>query len=159
MNSTVASVFTAWLHDTDLIAMLLSTTQHWWTTMVPLLLCVVAVHLVFRHAVTLVWFTLKLVIAVGVYVEVKHFVESSVGIDSFRLQALVFGMAGGAMEMSRTIGSDLLKQRAMLLLSSACPSCFPWAEPGPEPEPEPEPVATPEPEEVDTSWISWIRST
>jgi hypothetical protein len=139
----------AWISRTDFGWLLTTpTTDLWWYTGVPVVLCFIAVTLFFRHITTVIWFSVKLSMALVVYLQVRGIIASSIeGDDPLSIEATVLGIPPGTIANASSSAVQLVATHAIGILTTACPSCFPV------PIPPPPPPTTPEGE-----WVNWVDS-
>jgi hypothetical protein len=139
MLDALAAAVEAWLTGTHKMFELLASHPEWWLyTALPLLASLVAVHLFFRHFVSVVWLALKATIAVVVYTHVRAMLASHLGPDPLKLEPTVFGVPAGTLYLTATLGFRVATSRALAAAARACPSCFPTPqEPVPPPPPPP----------------------
>ena len=96
-------------------------------TALPLLASMVAVHLFFRHFVSVVWLALKATVAVVVYTHVRTMLAAQLGPDPLELEPAMFGVPVGTLYLTASLGYRVAASRALAAAASACPSCFPAA--------------------------------
>jgi len=96
-------------------------------TALPLLASMVAVHLFFRHFVSVVWLALKATLAVVVYTHVRTMLAAQLGPDPLELEPAMFGVPAGTLYLTASLGYRVAASRALAAAASACPSCFPAA--------------------------------
>ena len=133
---------------------MLTSQQEWVTIVVPVLICIVLVNLFFRHAFQVIWFSVKVLLAIGLYLQVKETVDNSIGI--LGIEAGLFGIATGAIQLSSSRAKELLRTNVISVIEGVCPGCLP---PAPVPPEEPEEPIGDRAEDEDSSWMNWIRNT
>jgi hypothetical protein len=115
-------------------------------TAILLIMCIVGVNLFFRHTLTIMWFSCKLLISVMVYFQVRDVIHTSIGTDPLGIQSALFGSNIATVEMSMSILNDLIKSKIFSLVDFVCPICMPHT---------PEPIV-----EIELSpWVHWIGNT
>ena len=135
MLDTMAAAVDAWLPGAQQMLALLAAHPEWWLyTALPLLASMAAVHMFFRHFVSVVWLALKATVAVVVYTHVRAMLSSQLGPDPLKLEPAVFGVPPGTLYLTASLGFRVATSRALAAAASACPSCFP-APPEPDPPP------------------------
>jgi len=126
LNASGAAVdawFPAGAHE---ILELLTAHPEWLLyTALPLLASMVAVHLFFRHFVSVVWLALKATVAVVVYTHVRTMLAAQLGPDPLELEPAMFGVPVGTLYLTASLGYRVAASRALAAAASACPSCFP----------------------------------
>jgi hypothetical protein len=92
---------------------------------VPLVICFVCVHVFFRHVFTLTWFSVKLLLAVVVYLHLQtianRYTQSG---DVFCIESKLFGIPPGSIHIMASVGFKIIKSKARTLVTATCPSCF-----------------------------------
>jgi hypothetical protein len=140
LNASIAAA-DAWLPGAHAMLELLTAHPEWVLyTALPLLASMVAVHLFFRHFVSVVWLALKATVAVVVYTHVRTMLASRLGPDPLELEPAMFGVPAGTLYLTASLGCRVAASRALAAAASACPSCFPAP---------PKPAAPPPP----TLWL------
>ena len=125
--------------------------DYWGYAVVPIVICVVSVHLIFRHFFKIIWFSFKLVLSLLLYVQVRDVVSSFVGTDLLSFDSSLFGLPSGTIEISKSIGMNLVKTRVIANLVAVCPTCFP----PPTPDPIQDPIQPPVDDTASKNW--WYR--
>jgi hypothetical protein len=144
----VIPLVATWTSQIGILQDLLSTQHEWWVTAIPLILCIVGVNLFFRHALAIMWFSVKIVLSVVVYFQIREVVYGYVGTDPLGIDATLFGVNGPTLQLTMSIGKELVKSQALAFVGALCPTCFPTPPPIP-------PVV-----EIETSpWVHWMGST
>jgi len=106
-------------------SMLFSITQdNWVYAAVPIVMCGMMVHLLFRHFFSIAWFSFKIFISLLVYVQFRDVVASFIGQDPLSIEQSVFGIPPGTIELTKLIGIHLVKTRILANLAVVCPSCL-----------------------------------
>ena len=142
ITSTATAAMLSWpIHYTQIQSMLSSISiDHWGYAVVPILLCVVSVHLIFRHFFKLIWFSFKFLLSLLLYVQVRDVVSSFVGTDLLSLDSSFLGLPSGTIQTSKSVVIYLVKTRVIDNLASICPTCFPPPTTHPIPDPISEPI-------------------
>jgi hypothetical protein len=160
-STTLGTLFS----PTDTVAVLFAATEHWWITIIPFVVCIIGVNFFFRHFLWVTWYATKILISAMLYTQVKQVVYTSVGIDPMGFEAYLFGVANGALDMSKIMGRNIVGLRVLGAVAEVCPKCIPLLFPyGPDEIREPEEVQDPEEisevveDEDNTSWMNWARS-
>jgi len=133
----------SWLHDTNLSGVLSTTPEFLLQTAIPLVLCVVLVHLFFRHFMSIAWLSVKSLIAAVVYIHVRGLVTSyAQSSDAFCLESTVFGLPPGSINIAASLGFRVIRSRVFAAISATCPSCVsaPTTEPS-------------------SPWVEWMGNT
>ena len=156
MVTDLASVLAPWTTHPEVAAMLLYTTRQWCVTIIPILICVVLVNLFFRHAFSVLWFSFKGLLAVGIYMQVKEVIESSISQDHLGIETGLFGIAAGVLQLSSTKANEILRANALLAIAGVCPMCVPIPKAQEE---QPEPPLGVITNDEDLSWMNWVRNT
>jgi hypothetical protein len=139
-------------------SMLLSiSNDHLVYTAVPILLCITGIHLIFRHFFSIAWFSVKLLISLLIYVHIRDCFYTFIGPDIFSIESSVFGVPSGTLQLTTSIGLQLVKARMMSTLLTVCPTCFNEVKKYPTPPPVKE-EESPIPEESisSSSWVEWM---
>jgi hypothetical protein len=118
----------------------------WFTAAMPPIVCLLGVHLFFRHIFTVLWFSVKVVLAGIVYMHIRTLVSTSPLPYSF--ESIIFGVPTGTLQSPLTIGFQIIQAKALIAIAAACPKCFP--PPIPPPIPPPPPVSP-------SPWVDWIN--
>jgi hypothetical protein len=126
MNSfayTVASFFP----DTErVLGLLIQPPDNLWGyTAIPLLLCLVGVHLFFKNFFRVAWFSIKALVAVGVYLHIRELIWGYLGKDPLKIESTIFGVPVGTLEATRLIGTEIAKKYILTGIATVCPNCFP----------------------------------
>jgi hypothetical protein len=129
---------------------LFATTDQWWTTVVPLLGVVIGVNLFFRHAISVLWFTVKLLISVMIYTHIKEVLHTSIGSDP--MESMLLGITNGTLQMSQMMGREIMKSQLAAFTTAIYPNLFPDV--GEQEEVHEETSI----DEEDISWINWVRN-
>ena len=150
----IADVLAAipWMFYGDISGMLLLATNQWYLIAVPVVICFVFVHLFFRHLVSVLWFTFKAALAIGIYLQCKDVIDNSIGLDPFGIESRVFGTAAGTLSFSSEIAKELIRKKTKHALSMVCPMCVSQVEPADETTEETLFAKT-----EDLSWMAWAR--
>jgi hypothetical protein len=118
----------------------------WFTAAVPPIFCLLGVHLFFRYIYTILWFSVKVVLASMVYVHIRALMSTSTLPYSF--ESIIFGVPSGTLQSPLTVGLQIMQAKALIAIAVACPRCFPTPIPPPVPPP---PPVSPSP------WVDWIN--
>ena len=117
----------------------------WCISFGPPALCLVGIHIIFRNIFTIMWFSVKVVIAGIVYMHIKTLVSSAVLPYSF--ESVVFGIPPGTLQAPLDVAFQIFCAKSLLVVSSICPRCFPT----------PIPPIPPRPKTPSRSpWVDWI---
>jgi hypothetical protein len=155
--STVEYITGLWIpHVGGVLHQLTLAKDDWWVyTIVPVMVCLIGVNLFFRHFVAITWFSVKLLISVIVYANIRDIFTETIGNNPLHIDSNLLGLAAGTFEFSRSLGMQIVKSRAFTALEAACPICFPhttdkhnpprYEPPIPEP-----PIPVPPPQENST---------
>jgi hypothetical protein len=134
----------------DNSGMLMLVTSQWYLSVVPVVICFGLVHLFFRNLVSVLWFTFKAVLAIGMYLQCKEVIDNSIGLDPFGIETKILGIAAGTLGVSSAIAKEIVRKKAKHALSMVCPMCV-----SPD---EDEPVeGTLFAKTEDLSWMAWAR--
>ena len=123
-------------------------TLEWGLATIPPVVCLLAVHILFRNCVTILWFSVKLVLAGLVYMHVQDLMDSSLR-PLISLRSIISGEQSHVMQMSH--GFEMARMHAVVLSRSAvsvfCPTCLP-------------PLEAPTPPEEERHktirWVDWM---
>ena len=119
---------------------------------VPMIFCLVGIHLIFRNFFTITWFSFKIFLSLLVYVQIRDVVSSYVSPHVASFEYKTFGVPPGTMEMTAKLGMQVVKSHVLSTISSICPTCFVAQK---EPEVPVEPMQE-EDTTVTFSWVEWI---
>jgi len=119
----------------------------WTFTVVPIAVCLLGVHLFFRHFVTIMWFSVKLLVAILVYLQLRVIVSSFLQTSRpWSLEETLFNLPTGTINTASVLGFRILKTKTLLFIHECYSGCNLWG-----------PTTIP-PEEY-TSWVDWIGYT
>ena len=157
ITSTAAAAMLSWpIQYMQMQSMLSSiSVDYWGYAVVPIVICVVSVHLIFRHFFKIIWISFKFLLSLLLYVQVRDVVSSFVGTDLLSFDSSLFGLPSGTIQTSKSIGIHLVKTRVIANLVAVCPNCFPPPTPDPIPDPItaiPDPI---QPSMDDTASKNW----
>jgi hypothetical protein len=140
--STVGYITGLWIpYVSRVLQQLTSTQDDWWVyTIIPVMVCLIGVNLFFRHFVAITWFSVKVLISVVVYSNIRYTFVETIGSNPLPIDSNLFGLATGTFEFSRSLGLQIAKSRAFAALEATCPICFPHPPDTPPPPPPPPPV-------------------
>lgn len=116
----------------------------WCVSFGPPILCLLGVHLFFRNIFSVLFFTMKVVIAFMVYVHIKTLVSSAA--VSYSFESILFGVPSGTLHAPLTVGFQILYAKMFSRVISMCPVCFP----------SPTPPIPPPPVPSQSPWVDWI---
>jgi len=135
-------------------SMLLSiSNDHLVYTAVPILLCITGIHLIFRHFFSIAWFSVKLFISLLIYVHIRDCFYTFIGPDIFSIESSVFGVPSGTLQLTTSIGLQLVKARMISTILTVCPTCFTEVKKNPVKEEE---IPIPEESISSSSWVDWM---
>jgi hypothetical protein len=98
----------------------------WCYTVLPVVACVLLVHMFFKHLLVVVWFSAKLMIAVVIYSKLRYLITSYIDqVDVFSIESSLLGVPPGSVRVLYLLGYQIAKEQIMLAISTACPSCIP----------------------------------
>jgi len=138
-------------------SMLLSiSNDHLVYTAVPILLCITGIHLIFRHFFSIAWFSVKLLISLLIYVQIRDYISKFIGPDIFSVESSVFGVPSGTLQLTASIGLQLVKARMISTILTVCPTCFTEVKKYPTPPVKEESVPTEEESISSSSWVDWM---
>jgi hypothetical protein len=100
----------------------------------PFVLCLLAVHLFFRNIFSLIWFSVKGVLAMIVFIHIRQLVAEYMEEDLGSMNMTFFGVSTETLQITTYFALRLLKTKTTSVVKQICPSCFP---PPPKPEPSP----------------------
>lgn len=98
----------------------------------PFVLCLLAVHFLFRNVFSLMWFAVKGLLAMIVFVHIRQLVAEYMEVDLVHVSSTVFGVSTETLQATTYLAMRLLRNRATSVAKQVCPSCFP-APPAPPP--------------------------
>ena len=159
MNNTgVAGMFSLIPPYTQIESMLLSISNDYWLyASIPIMVCVIIVHFICRHFISIVWLSVKIFISLLVYVQIRDVVASFVGQDPLSIESSVFGIPSGTLELTRSVAMGLVKSRIYSIVLASCPACLPKpVPPVEEPYPVQEDESLPLQEDDKTTELSWV---
>jgi hypothetical protein len=138
------------------IASMLSLLTYQWylSAVVPIAICFVLVHVFFRHIIAVLWFSLKIALAVGMYLQFKEVIDHSIGPDPFGIDAGVLGCTIGTLAFQSNVMKKILHGNSLLLLARVCPMCV---SPDTPHSPDETTQDTLFEKTDDSSWIAWAR--
>jgi hypothetical protein len=99
--------------------------DNWVYAAVPIVACLVLVHLLFRHLFSIAWLSFKMFLSLLLYVQFRDLIASFVGQDPLSIEHSVLGIPSGTIQLTKSIGMQLVKTRLLANLVAVCPSCFP----------------------------------
>jgi hypothetical protein len=166
----------AWVSQTDVGWILnVPTTDLWWYTGIPLVLCFIAVNLFFRHIITVTWFSMKLAIAGMVYISARQFIITSMPDNPISIDSTLLDIPPGTIDIVSSAGMQLITTHATAIFKNACPSCFTPPPPPPTPPEGVQRITThatailknacpscftppppPPPTVLEDTWIEWV---
>ena len=157
ITSTAAAAMLSWPIQYMQIQSMLSSISidYWGYAVVPIVVCVVSVHLIFWHFFQIIWFSFKFLLSLLLYVQVRDVVSSCVGTDLLSLDSSFFGLPSGTIQTSKSIGIHLVKTRVIANLVAVCPTCFLTPAPDPIPERITDPIPSPMDDTTLKNW--WYR--
>ena len=89
-------------------------------TVIPLAACLLGVHLFFRHFVTIVWFTVKLFVAVLIYLQIREVMVSTIQTSTnWSLESALFGLPQGTLNTAASLGFKIIKSNFIFTLRDA----------------------------------------
>jgi len=147
LNATTGSVL-SWLPQTT--GSILSWLPHnwvelgWCVSFGPPALCLLGVHLLFRNIFTILFFSVKVVISLIVYMHIRTLVSTAVHPYSF--ESVIFGVPAGTLHAPLTVGLQIIQAKTLIAVTSICPRCFPKSIPPPTP-----------PYVSQSPWIDWMK--
>ena len=123
---------------------------------VPIIICLAGIHLIFRNFFTITWFSFKIFLSLLVYVQIRDVISSYIGQNTASFEYTTFGVPPGTIEMTASIGMELIKARVISTILSICPTCFIGLNAHQEPE---VPVEPPQKEDTNVtfSWVEWVH--
>lgn len=123
---------------------------------VPMIICLAGIHLIFRNFFTITWFSFKKILSLLVYVQIRDVISSYIGQNTASFEYTTFGVPSGTIEMTASIGMELVKARVISTILGICPTCFIGLNAHQEPE---VPVEPPQEEDtnVTISWVEWVH--
>ena len=121
---------------------------------VPIIICLAGIHLIFRNFFTITWFSFKKNLSLLVYVQIRDLVSSYIGSNIESFEYKTFGIPPGTIEMTASLGMQIVKSHVLSTISSICPTCFVGYNAHQEPEVPVEPLQ--EDPTVTFSWVEWI---
>ena len=102
--------------------------EYWWWvyTIFPLILCLILVHYCCRYIFSIAWFSVKLLLALTVYLHIQCIINSYIGTSSnvFCIESELFGIPPGSISVAGTLGFKILKSRTRRIVTEVCPMCF-----------------------------------
>ena len=114
--------------------------EFWLFTVIPLAVCLFGVHLFFRHFVTIAWFSVKLCVAVLVYLQIRNAVTSALETSTpWAIESALFGVPSGTLNTAASLGFSIIKAKGITILREA------YARKKSAPE--------------STSWVDWMNDT
>jgi len=139
-NDTIASLQAAAMAAAE---------SEWWfilTTCFPLVMCLIGVHLFFRHFLTFMWWSVKMLLAGVLYLHTRELIHSYIGTDTLSIESTLLGVPTGTIKLAASVGFGIAKARIMVAVAAACPSLFPLPMP-------------PNEETENSSWGTWVENT
>jgi len=119
-TGTVSQTMTllSWVPQyTQVLAMLSSiSTENFVYALIPILICVVGVHLMFKHFFSLVWLSTKVFLALVLYIQIRDVVATVLEKDPLSIEYRLFGLPTGTLEYTRSIGVGVIKARVLSTL-------------------------------------------
>jgi hypothetical protein len=122
-------------HAWAVLLMPLNDVETGWVSAASFMICLLCVHLCFRHVFTLMWLSTKIVVAGIVFLQVRDFVLSQVD---------VFGVPPGTVDGTASICLRVLQAWALTTVGILCPTCVP---------------APPPPHAPSSPWTVWMSDT
>jgi hypothetical protein len=101
--------------------------EFWVYTVFPLVLCIAFVHYAFRYIFSIAWVSVKLLLAVVVYLHVQGIANSytgATGENVFCIESKLFGLPPGSINVAYSLGFKILKARTYKIAAGVCPDCF-----------------------------------
>ena len=111
----------------DVQSMLLSiSNDHLVYTAIPIMFCMAEIHLIFEHFFSIAWFSVKLLISLLIYVQIRDNISKFLGPDPYSVESSIFGVPPGTLQLSASIGFHLVKARILSTIFETgwCPTCF-----------------------------------
>ena len=119
---------------------ILHPSEFWLFTVVPLAMCLLGVHIFFRHFVTIAWFSVKFCVAGLVYLQIRDVVTSAVHVNTqWSIESALFGVPAGTLNTAVVLGFNILKSKCLFTLREAYSRHIPPQEP--------------------TPWVDWMKDT
>ena len=116
-------------------------------TAIPLVMCLIGVHLIFKHFLTFVWWSVKILLAGVIYLHVRDAISPYIVTDPLSIESTLLGVPAGTIKLAASIGFDLVKTRSLVAVAAACPNCFPL------------PLKTVQEEDTKSPWGTWVENT
>jgi len=113
----------------------------------PFVLCLLAVHFLFRNIFSLIWFSVKGALAMIVFVHIRQLVVEYMEVDPVSVGSTFFGVSTETLQLTTYLALRLLKHKTTSVVKQICPSCFP------SPPPPPPPPSPPSPSPGYKNWI------
>ena len=111
---------------------------------VPLAVCLLGVHLCFRHFVSIAWFSVKFILAIVVYLQIQDIVSSFMQTSNPWSTVETFcSLPIGIINTASVLGFRIIKTKILIFLHECCRGCSLCG-----------PTTLP-PEEY-TSWVDWM---
>ena len=128
---------------------------------IPISICVVGVHLMFKHFFSLIWFSMKFCLALVLYIQIRGVVVTFIEKDPLSIEYRLFGIPSGTLEYTKSIGIGIIKARVFSTLMAARPNWFLFLgniiRPVEDISPENEKFRGEKEEHTDESWSGFIR--
>ena len=145
ISAATAAMFSWPLQYMQIQSMLFSiSSDYWGYAVVPIVLCALSVHLIFRHFFTISWLLFKFLLSLLLYVQVRDVVASVVDKNTLSLNSSLFGFPSGTIQTSKSIGMHLVKAHVISNLAALCPTCFP--------PPTADPISPPKDDTLPQNW-------
>jgi hypothetical protein len=126
--ATMAAQCTYWLVQNGVSL----ATLEWGLATIPPAFCVLAVHILFRNCFTVIWFSVKLLLAGLMYLHVQDLMDSSLR-PLISIESLLSGENSNVHSTQVSKGFEIVRMHALVLSRSAvlaiCPTCVPPLEP------------------------------
>ena len=111
--------------QTQVFSMLSSISDDYFThAVIPVAVCVVAIHFMFKHLFSMLWFSAKLVLSLLLYVQIRDVVLTFIEKDPLSIEYKLFGMPSGTLEFTKSIGVEVMKARVFSTMMMICPDWF-----------------------------------
>ena len=89
-------------------------------TVIPLAMCLFGVHIFFRHFVTIMWFTVKLCVAVIIYLQIRELMTSTLQTSTnWSLEYSIFGVPHGTLNTAASLGFKIIKSKFIFTVREA----------------------------------------
>ena len=118
--------FLSWLpQQTQVFSKLSSISDDYFVhAVIPIAICAVGVHLMFKHLFCMLWFCAKIFWSLLLYVQIRDVVVTFIEKDPLSIEYRLFGIPSGTLEFTKSLGVEVIKTRVLSALIVVCPGWF-----------------------------------